>query len=135
MEVLLISLFITTLLPIVAKAPLAYAMFQDGGYDNKHPREQQDRLKGFGLRAKAAHLNSFEALAMYAPGVLAIIALDAATETVQYYAIGFVVARIGYLCMYWINLDKLRSLFWLVGFALSIMMLWHAFSVVASLSS
>jgi uncharacterized MAPEG superfamily protein len=129
-EILLISLFIATLLPIVAKAPLAWAMHNDGGYDNRHPREQQDRLTGFGLRAKAAHLNSFEALAMYTPGVLAVIALEAVNEQVEYYAIGFVISRILYLVMYWYNFDKPRSLFWLIGFALSLMMLWHAVSTV-----
>ncbi|XOV81174.1 MAG: MAPEG family protein [Aestuariibacter sp.] len=134
MEVLLISLFITTLLPIVAKAPLAYAMNKDGGYDNRHPRQQQDRLTGFGLRAKAAHLNSFEALAMYAPGVLAVVALDAATDLIQYYAIGFVFCRLAYLAMYWFNLDKLRSLFWLAGFALSLMILWHAVAVATAMN-
>lgn len=133
MDILLISLFIATLLPIVAKAPLAFAMFQAGGYDNKHPREQQDKLTGFGLRAKAAHLNSFEALAMYAPGVLALVALGAVNETMELCAIIFVVCRIAYLFMYWLNIDKVRSAFWIVGFIVSMMMLWQAMMTAISM--
>lgn len=129
METVLICLFIATLLPIVAKAPLAYAMHQEGGYDNRHPRQQQDKLTGFGLRAKAAHLNSFEALAMFAPGALAVVAVNGVTHQAEYYAMGFIVCRAVYLLCYWLNTDKLRSIAWLGGFALSLMLLWEAVRV------
>lgn len=132
MEVLLISLFIATLLPIVAKGPVAYAMQkQFGRYDNRHPREQQASLEGFGARAKAAHYNSYEALMMFSPGVLALVALDAATAMAQYCAIGFTFCRIMYLLMYWFNKDFLRSTFWLIGYALSLAMIWEAMSHAA----
>ena len=62
MSVIITCLFIAALLPILAKAPVAYAMNQLGGYDNKHPREQQSKLTGFGGRALGAHQNSFESL-------------------------------------------------------------------------
>ncbi len=133
MEVILITLFITALMPMIAKAALAYAMFKDGGYDNRNPRIQQDRLQGFGTRARAAHLNCFEALAIYTPGALALVALGAANQTMQYYAIAFVIARVAYLFMYWFDYDKARSIFWSIGFVISFLMLWHAITVSASL--
>ncbi|MBE1298712.1 MAG: MAPEG family protein [Alteromonadaceae bacterium] len=133
MEVILISLFIAALMPLLAKAPLAYAMFKEGRYDNRNPREQQDRLSGFGARAKAAHYNCFEALALYTPGALAVVAVNAATDLMQYYAIAFVFARLCYLFMYWFDIDKLRSLFWIVGCVISFLMLWHAMSVAAQM--
>ena len=126
METMLISLFVATILPIVAKAPLAYAMFKDKGYDNRYPRSQQAGLTGFGARAKAAHENSFEALIMFSPGVLAVLALDVATQWAQYCAIAFVFARVMYLLMYWMNVHIARSLFWGIGFIASLAIIWEA---------
>ena len=54
MTIIIICLFIATLMPILAKAPLALAMNKAGGYDNRNPREQQKSLSGFGARANAA---------------------------------------------------------------------------------
>lgn len=133
MDIVLISLFIATILPILTKAPLAWAMNKEGGYDNRYPREQQAKLQGFGARAQAAHLNSFEALIMYTPGALAVVALNAATQMMQYYAMAFIVARIAYCIMYWLDQDKLRSVFWGVGLLCSLLMMWHAMQVAAQL--
>jgi len=102
------------------------------GYDNRNPRQQQDRLEGFGARCKAAHYNSFEALIMYIPGALAVVAVDGVSAMTEYYAMGFVFARFCYLLMYWLDQHVLRSLFWTVGFVLSLMMLWQAMAVVAT---
>ncbi|MCY7296146.1 MAPEG family protein [Alteromonas sp. a30] len=126
METMLISLFIATVMPILAKVPLAYAMHNLGGYNNRNPRGQQAKLSGFGARAKAAHENCFEALIMYAPGVLAILALDIPTEFAQYCAIAFVFSRFVYLMMYWIDQHLMRSIFWGVGFISSLLILWEA---------
>ena len=134
MDIVLISLFIATILPIVAKAPLALQMAKEGKgrYDNRYPREQQERIKsGFGARCKAAHYNSFEALTMYAPGALAIIFVDAANTTTEYCAMAFVFARICYLFMYWMDINILRSVFWFIGFMMPLVMLWQAMSAVA----
>lgn len=132
MEFVLISLFIATIMPILSKAPLALEMNKLKGYDNRNPRQQQDRLEGFGARCKAAHYNCFEALAMYAPGALAVVAVDAVTATTEYYAMGFVFARFCYLLMYWLDQHVLRSIFWGVGFVLSLLMLWQAMAMVAT---
>ena len=133
METMLISLFIATLMPMLAKVPLAYAMHQMGGYNNRNPRGQQAKLSGFGARAKAAHENCFEALIMYAPGVLAVLALEVATEFAQYCAMAFVFSRFVYLMMYWIDQHLMRSIFWGVGFISSILILWEGMVQTATL--
>ena len=121
MTTLLVCLFIATIMPILAKVPLALAMNKEkGGYDNRNPREQQGALAGFGARAKAAHENSFEALIMFSPGVLAIIATNAIGSTAEYLAMAFVAARFAYLCAYWFDLHLVRSTFWAVGFFASL---------------
>lgn len=131
MNIVLISLFIATIMPILAKAPLALEMHKLKSYNNRYPREQQDKLQGFGARCKAAHYNSFEALILYLPGSLAVVALDVVTQLTEYYAIGFIFARFCYLLMYWLDQHVLRSAFWAVGFILSLLMLWQAMTATA----
>ena len=112
MSVLMICLFIATALPLLAKGPVAYAMNKLGGYDNKHPRNQQSELTGFGARALAAHQNSFESVIIFAPAVLLALVTNHIGDTVQYLAITHVVARVAYIILYLINLDILRTLSW-----------------------
>ncbi|MFT4937586.1 MAG: putative MAPEG superfamily protein [Paraglaciecola sp.] len=127
MTTILICLFIATIMPILAKAPLALAMNKEkGGYNNRNPREQQDKLVGFGARAKAAHENSFEALIMFTPGALAIIATNSTSSMAEYFAMAFVAARIAYLLAYWFDLHVIRSAFWGIGFFASLGLLWLA---------
>ena len=121
MTLILICLLIATVMPILAKGPLAFAQNkQQGGYDNRHPRAQQNALVGFGARAKAAHENCFEALIMFTPGALAVIALNQVGPIAQYLCLAFIVARIAYLFCYWFDYNLLRSTCWGVGFLCSI---------------
>jgi uncharacterized MAPEG superfamily protein len=127
MTIILICLLIATLMPILAKGPLSMAMSKEpGGYDNRHPREQQKKLSGFGARAMAAHENCFEALIMFTPGALAVIATGATGYLAQNLAMVFIVARMGYLLAYWFNVHTLRSVLWAVGFICSLSLIWIA---------
>ena len=124
MSVLIICLFIATLLPLLAKGPVGYAMNKLGGYDNAHPRHQQSKLTGFGARALAAHQNGFESLVIFAPAVLLALVTNHIGETVQYIAITHVVARVFYHILYLMNYDKLRTLSWMVATICSFAMIW-----------
>lgn len=127
MSVLLVCLFIATLMPILAKAPLAFAMNQlKGGYDNRHPRAQHGQLTGFGARAKAAHDNCFEALLMFTPGALACVFTNTIGSTVEYLAMAFIAARVVYLLAYWYDKHIIRSSSWGVGFVISLILLYLA---------
>jgi uncharacterized MAPEG superfamily protein len=127
MTIVIICLFIATFMPILAKAPLAIAMNKiKGGYDNRNPREQQNTLSGFGARAKAAHENCFEALIMFTPGSLAVIATNSAGHLAEYFAIVFVAARLAYLFAYYFDKHVLRSIFWGIGFISSLSLIWLA---------
>lgn len=127
MQTLTLCLFIATLLPLVAKAPLAVAMHRDSkrGYDNKHPRSQQAELKGFGARALAAHQNAFEALLMFAVAAITALATNNVTSAVETAAVVFVVARVLYNIFYLVNLDILRSTSWLAGVVSSFYILYQ----------
>jgi uncharacterized MAPEG superfamily protein len=115
MTTLIWCLFIATLLPFLAKVPVAYAMNKLGGYNNNHPREQQSKLTGFGARALAAHQNAFESLIIFAPAVLLAIATHHTGDNIALLAIVHVVARLAYNVLYLMNIDKLRSLVWFVA--------------------
>ena len=125
MTTLIICLFIATLLPFLAKIPVAYAMNQLDGYDNFHPREQQSKLTGFGARALAAHQNAFESLIIFAPAVLLAIALNKTGELIIQLAIAHICARVLYNILYLANIDKLRSLVWFVATISSFTIIWQ----------
>ncbi|MBM7071797.1 MAPEG family protein [Shewanella sp. 202IG2-18] len=120
MSTLLLCLFITLILPYLAKAPVAYAMAKLDGYDNHHPRAQQARLTGFGARALAAHQNAFESLLVFAVAVLTVIATNNVNEAVVIMAIAHVVARVVYHILYLMDLSTSRSLSWFVAIGCSI---------------
>ena len=123
MEVIIICAFIAVLLPYIAKAPVAMAMHKESKYDNKYPRDQQARLKGFGARALAAHQNSFESLIIYTMATAVVLATNNTSITVQVLAVVYLVARVVYCVMYYLNLDKMRSLMWLIGLLCPLIMI------------
>ncbi|MDP2246002.1 MAPEG family protein [Pseudomonas sp.] len=116
--------FISALLIFLAKAPVAKAMQQEGGvYDNHHPRSQQARLTGFGARALAAHLNSFEAFPLFAVGVLMAHVTQTHGVLVDVLAVTFVVSRVLYLLFYWADMHWQRSLVWVAGLLCSLLLM------------
>ena len=117
-------IFISALLIFLAKAPVARAMQQESGvYDNHHPRSQQARLSGFGARALAAHLNSFEAFPLFAVGVLMAHVTQTHGVLVDVLAVIFVISRVLYLLCYWADLHWQRSLVWGLGLLCSLLLM------------
>jgi len=125
MTTLIICLFISLLLPYLAKGPVAFAMSKLGGYDNNHPREQQSKLTGFGARALAAHQNAFEAVIIFAPAVLLAIATQHTGDTIQLFAITHIVSRVIYNLLYLANIGTLRSIAWAVATFCSFAIVWQ----------
>lgn len=114
--------FLAFLLCYAPKIPLSVAMARAGGYDNKHPRAQQRRLKGWGARALAAHQNAFEAFTPFAAGVVIAHLAELDEYRTTLLAVTFVVARTLYIGAYLANLDYLRSAIWGVGFLATAML-------------
>ncbi|MCG7571512.1 hypothetical protein CWC05_15880 [Pseudoalteromonas ruthenica] len=123
MSVLVVCALIACVLPILAKAPLAWAQNQQGGYDNRHPRAQQHALTGFGARALAAHQNSFESLIIFAVALAVVIGANKQAAVMDTLAISYIVARVLYCLCYWFDLHLLRSLIWAVSYACPIAMI------------
>lgn len=90
---------------------------QPDGLDNKHPRAQQARLTGWAFRANSAHQNAFEAFAPFAAAVLAARVGGATPDQIAPYAIAHLALRAVYTVLYLADVDKARSLVWLLSFA------------------
>ncbi len=86
-----------------------------GRYNNRDPRAWQSRLSGLPQRAHAAHLNSFEALPLFAAGVLIAVMAGADQTRVDQLAIAFVVLRLGYGVCYLADWALARSLVWMLA--------------------
>ena len=115
MTTLIICLFLALLLPLLAKAPVAYAMAKLGGYNNNHPREQQSKLTGVGARALAAHQNAFESVILFAPAVILALATGNTQQTVVVLAIVHLTSRVLYNIFYLLNIGLLRSIVWAIA--------------------
>ncbi|MFT6207282.1 MAG: putative MAPEG superfamily protein [Colwellia sp.] len=125
MTILIWCLFAATLLPYLAKAPVAIAMNKLGGYDNNHPRAQQTQLTGFGARALAAHQNAFESLIIFIPAVLVAIATNTVTDSITALAITHVISRVAYNVLYLLNIGLIRSIVWGIATVSSFAIIWQ----------
>lgn len=114
------------LLPVVtvglAKGSLGRVSRRNGGYDNHHPREWEQKLSGWQQRAIAAQNNGFEALPLFIAGVLIAQSNHASQSTIDLIALSFIGVRCAYVAAYLADKATLRSLIWMCGVALSIAM-------------
>ena len=115
--ILALSCIPLALLVIYAvKIPVAIAMHRLGGYDNRHPREQQAQLVGWGKRALAAHQNGFETFPAFAVAVLLAHVQHGDAFWSAVFAVTFVVSRVCYSWFYMANWSTPRTLVWGIGF-------------------
>jgi uncharacterized MAPEG superfamily protein len=95
-----------------------------GGYrlkDNHDPRDFLESLNGFGRRAHAAQLNSFEVTPAFAAAVIvANLAGNAELVTINVLSVLFITSRLLYIICYLADWAILRSLVWFVGMGLII---------------
>lgn len=112
--VLLIAAFLPIVCAGIGKAG------GSGPYDNRNPREWFARQEGRSARANAAQANSWEALAVYAAGILAAEVGGLESASVALYALVFLAARVLYIYFYVSDRPSLRSLAWSAGFLASV---------------
>jgi len=112
-----ICVFAALVLVYASHLPGMYARAKDKkGYDNKQPRRQQRRLKGWGARAVAGHQNALETFPLFASAVIINHLADGDLRTASLLAIAYVIARALYHVAYLADADYIRTLFWLIGF-------------------
>jgi uncharacterized MAPEG superfamily protein len=117
----LACIFVAFLLIYLPKLPVSVAMAKArGGYDNRHPRDQQAALEGWGRRAVAAHANGFESFAPFAAAVLTAHLTKADPEWSAILAVTHVAARTIYPVVYIAGVHIVRSILWVVGFGATV---------------
>ena len=110
---------------VLAAALLPYAFtglakFTGKRYDNHAPRDFLDRLEGWRKRAHWTQLNSFEAFAPFAAGVI-VAQLSAAPQgRIDALALAFIALRVVFGAFYVLDRPILRSVTWALAFACTI---------------
>jgi uncharacterized MAPEG superfamily protein len=107
--------FVAYVMIWVPRLYVARSMAAAGGYDNHHPREQQQRLDPVGKRAAAAHANSFEAFAPFAAAVVVARLAGADSGWTAALCLTFTAARVAYPFLYVHDRPTLRSAVWTIG--------------------
>ena len=111
-------LFVVTLMPFLLAAFGGYHRGkQFDNIDNKNPRAQALGLTGTGARIYAAQANAWEAIMLFAPAVLASVAVGVDPNASAPWALTFVAARVLHALFYIVDQDKLRSLAFMVAMA------------------
>lgn len=130
MKIAIIVLLCLCLMPyFLATVTHYYRQKQLGKVDNQHPREQYAQLTGTGARAVAAQQNAWEALAVYSAALLAVVASGLDVKYLAEAALIVLVARVVHGFCYLANLDKLRSLAFLVAIAPSFYLFYVVLTV------
>jgi len=124
MSIANVCLAIACVLPVICAGLAKRAGVMAGTFDNRNPREWLARQTGAAARAQAAQLNSWEALIVFAAGVLAAQIQGAVPGYVDVLAIVFVVSRVVYIGLYVADLASMRSVVWTVGFLASLALIF-----------
>lgn len=85
------------------------------GFDNHYPREYLEKIQGWRKRAHWVQLNSFEAFAPFAAGVIIAHLSHVSQSSINNLSLFFIACRIFYGIFYLLNLAALRSLAWFGG--------------------
>ena len=118
------TVLIAALLPIVCAGVAKWGAMgksrRDGGYDNHDPRAWLARQSDWRARANAAQANSFEALPFFIGAVIIAHQLHAPQMRLDVLAFTWVVLRLLYILMYLANMATMRSVVWVLAFAVNI---------------
>ncbi|MCT6698518.1 MAPEG family protein [Rheinheimera sp. 4Y26] len=126
MSLLIWVAFALVLLTYLARIPVIQAQKKLGGYDYHNPRAQQAKLEGLGQRANAAHHNSFEALQLYLAAFIACVASGNSDVLMQQLAVFYLICRVAFVLLYWLDKAYLRSAVWVLGCVAVLTMLVRA---------
>lgn len=130
MKIAIIVLLILCLMPyLMSTISGYYRKKQFGKVDNQNPREQYAHLQGAGARAVAAQQNCWEALAIYSAALLAVVASNLDVKYLGEAALIVLLGRVLHAIFYLANLDKLRSLSFLIAVAPSFYLFYVVITV------
>jgi len=104
--------------------PIIWGLCAKGGsakggtaYDNAAPRPLMDSYSGWPARANWAMQNAYEAFPLFAAAVVLAMMSGVNQAVIDQTAVIYVVLRFAFGFLYMANLDKLRSLVWVLAMA------------------
>ena len=110
--------FASLALYILSIAPLKWLRFRD--FDNSKPRDAAFFEEPIAARALGAHQTGIEAFPFFAVAVLLAEFRACPQNLINELAVLFVIVRIAYVFTYIGNRPTLRSILWIIGFAINI---------------
>ena len=130
MKTAIVVLLCLCLMPyLMAFISSYYRRKQLGAIDNHQPREQNTKLHGAGARAVAAQQNCWEALIIYSAALLAVVASNLEVKYLAEAALIVLLGRVLHAIFYLADLDKLRSLSFVIAIAPSFYLFYVVLSV------
>ncbi|MEA2880996.1 MAG: hypothetical protein QOH32_215 [Bradyrhizobium sp.] len=111
-------IFASLVLVLLTIAPVKWLGIRS--FDNSKPRDPQFYDDPLRARAWGAHQNGIESFPFFAVAVLLAEFRDAPQNLIDELALLFVIVRIAYVLTYLGNRPSLRSILWVIGFAINI---------------
>ncbi len=120
MNIATVCLAVACTLPILCAGLAKRGGVVSRSFDNNDPRGWLAKQTGAAARANAAQQNSWEALIVFAAGVLSAQIAGAPAARVDALAVAFVVCRVVYIGLYVTDRASARSLVWTLGLLISL---------------
>lgn len=120
MNIAILCIAIASFLPIACAGIAKQPGIRAGNFNNNTPRDWLANQTGTSARANAAQNNSWEALPVFAAGVLAAQFLHAPQGRIDMMAMAFIACRVVYIALYVANIASLRSIVWFAGYGISL---------------
>jgi uncharacterized MAPEG superfamily protein len=111
-------IFASLVLVLLTIAPVKWLGIRS--FDNAMPRDPKFYDDPLRARAWGAHQNGIESFPFFAVAVLLAEFRDAPQNLVNELALLFVIVRIAYVLTYLGNRPTLRSILWVIGFAINV---------------
>ena len=120
MNIAITCIAIASVLPILCAGLAKRGGIATKTFDNNNPRAWLAKQTGAAARANAAQANSWEALPIFAAGVLSAEFLQVPQGRIDMMAMAFVACRIVYIGLYVGDIATMRSVVWTAGLLLSL---------------
>jgi uncharacterized MAPEG superfamily protein len=119
---------VAALMPILCAGIAKWGAFgkpsNEGGYDNRDPRDWLAKQQGYRKRANAAQANCFEALPLFIGAVVLALYMQAPVAKVNALALCFIGFRAAFVLLYLADQATLRTVAWVAAMAVNVALLF-----------
>merc|ERR1712228_19642 len=102
---------------------LSAAMIRSKKWDNRTPRDLEEKKRGLPLRAQSAHYNEAEQFSFMFAAILSALYLKTEIAFINFCCSGWILHRFPLHICYWLNIDGLRSFFYICSFHFTLLLI------------